>query len=251
MISLRWSYRETHLLVKADNREAARASVLAAFRARREVERFLLRHPEFRHSLEPLSFPGEELPRVVELMVRAGQTAGVGPFAAVAGAIAQLALEGAKEAGAVNVVVENGGDIALDGRRGFSVGIFAGDHPLSGKLALSLTPAELPAGVCTSSGTVGPSLNFGWADAVTVISDEASLSDAAATSISNEVRGEAEEAVGKGLERAREIPGVRGCLILFGDRVGAVGRLPRLSWVGGRLPRPPSWSLPLEEWLGR
>ena len=251
MISLRWSYRETHLLVKADNREAARASVLAAFRARREVERFLLRHPEFRHSLEPLSFPGEELPRVVELMVRAGQTAGVGPFAAVAGAIAQLALEGAKEAGAVNVVVENGGDIALDGRREFSVGIFAGDHPLSGKLALSLTPAELPAGVCTSSGTVGPSLNFGWADAVTVISDEASLSDAAATSISNEVRGEAEEAVGRGLERAREIPGVRGCLILFGDRVGAVGRLPRLSWVGGRLPRPPSWSLPLEEWLGR
>jgi hypothetical protein len=118
-------------------------------------------------------------------------------------------------------------------------------------MALLLNPAELPAGVCTSSGTVGPSLNFGWADAVTVVSDEASLSDAAATSISNEVRGEAEEAVGRGLDRAREIPGVRGCLILFGDRVGAVGRLPRLSWVGGRLRLPPSWSLPLEEWLRR
>ena len=251
MISLRWSYRETRLLVKTDTPEAARACVLAALRARREVERFMLLHPEFRYSLEPLSFPGERLPRVVELMVEAGRKAGVGPFAAVAGAIAQLALEGAKEAGAVNAVVENGGDIALDGRREFSVGILAGEHPLSGRLVLSLSPAELPAGVCTSSGTVGPSLSFGWADAVTVISDEAALADAAATSISNEVRGEAEEAVGRGLDRAREIPGVRGCLILFRDRVGAVGRLPSLRWARRKLSPPPAWPLPLEEWWGR
>lgn len=250
MISLRWSYRETHLLIRADGREVARAAVRSALRARREVERFLLAHPEFRYSLEPLSFPGEELPRTVELMVRAGEVAGVGPFASVAGAIAQRALEGAREAGGVNVVVENGGDIALDGRREFSVGIFAGSHPLSGRIALVLTPRELPAGVCTSSGTVGPSLSFGWAEAVTVVSDEASLSDAAATSISNEVRGEAEEAVGRGLDRAREIPGVRGCLILYGGKVGAVGKLPRLCMVEGReLRRPSPWPSPLEEWF--
>jgi len=250
MISLTWSYKETRLLVKADTHEVAKAAVHAAFRARREIERFMITHPEFRYSLEPLSFPGEKLPSVVELMVRAGEAAGVGPFASVAGAIAQLALEGAKEAGGINVVVENGGDIALDGRRRFLVGIFAGDHPLSGRIALALGPGELPAGVCTSSGRVGPSLSLGWAEAVTVVSDEASLSDAAATSICNEVRGEAEEGIGRGLEKAKEIEGIRGCLILYGGRVGAVGRLPPLQLLEGkRLPPTSPWHSPIEEWL--
>jgi len=170
----------------------------------------------------------EELPPAVRLMLRAGEFAGVGPFAAVAGTIAQLAAEAALDAGARNVVIENGGDIALAGERNFRVGIFAGEASFSGRLALEFFPDDLPAGACTSSGKVGHSISVGDADAVTVIADEASIADAAATAIANEVQGSGEEPVKRGLRRARRIRGVRGCIILKGSVLGAAGDLPKL-----------------------
>jgi len=234
VISRRWSFKETRLLIKTESEKAVRAAIDAAMRARREIERYALLYPEFRYSLEPVSVRSSELPRIIALMLRAGEIAGVGPFASVAGAIAQVALEASRRTGASNVLIENGGDIALDGKREFSVGIFAGDSPLSGRIGFLMGPRDTPAGICTSAGTVGPSLNFGWADAVVVVADEASISDAAATSISNEVRGEdVENAIGIGLDRAKEIPEIRGCLIVFGGMVGTVGKLPRLTLVQG------------------
>jgi len=59
--------------------------------------------------------------------------------------------------------------------------------------------------------------------------ERASLADAAATAIANEVRGEDEgESVKLGLERAEGIDGIRGCLVIRGRHAGIVGRLPRL-----------------------
>ena len=78
-----------------------------------------------------------------------------------------------------------------------------------------------PLGVCTSSGTVGPSLSFGKADAVCVLSKSAALADAAATAIGNIIQGEKD--IESGLEMGREIEGVSGTLIIVGEKIGVWG----------------------------
>ncbi len=226
-----WSFKETNLRIKCDLEPAIDAAIEAALQARRDIERLILREPEFRWSLEPLDVPGEH-PRVVELMLLAGAAADVGPFAAVAGAVAQVSAEAAQEAGARNVIIENGGDIFIAGDREFRVGIFAGASEGSGKLGFAIKPSELPIGVCTSSGTVGHSLSFGWADAAVAVADDAATADAAATSIGNAVTGDdIKESVRLGLERGRQIESIRGCLVARGDQVGAWGRIPELFKV--------------------
>lgn len=223
-----WSFKETNLRIKCDFDRAIDAAISAAFRARTEIERVILKYPEFRWSLEPLQLK-EDHPRVIELMLRAGELAGVGPFAAVAGAISQVAAEAAVVAGAKNVIVDNGGDISIFGERNFQVGIFAGYAAGSGKLGFLVKKKELPIGICASSGTVGHSLSFGWADAAVAVADDAALADAAATAIGNAVVGnEVEKSIRSGLERAKEIPQIRGCLILREKKVGIWGKVPDL-----------------------
>ena len=231
LYSQTWAFKETNLQIKCDDERAIDTIIDASLRARSEVERYVLAHPEFRWSLEPVKLEGEH-PRVIELMLRAGELAEVGPFAAVAGAISQVAAEAARNAGAKNVLVENGGDIAIIGARDFRVGIFAGDAKSSGKIGFLVRAGELPIGICTSSGTVGHSLSFGEADAVVAIARDASVADAAATSIANEVKGEdIKLSIDKGLSRARRIPEIRACLIARGDSIGTWGELPELIQV--------------------
>lgn len=228
LYSQTWSFRETNLKIKCDYERAIDAAIDAGLRARSEVERYVLAHPEFRWSLEPVKLEGEH-PRVIELMLRAGELAEVGPFAAVAGAISQVAAEAAINAGAKNILVENGGDIAIIGVRDFRVGIFAGDARSSGEIGFLVRAGELPIGICTSSGTVGHSLSFGEADAVVAVAREASVADAAATSIANEVGGDdIKLSIEKGLSRAKQIPEIRGCLIVRGGHIGTWGELPEL-----------------------
>ena len=229
MFAKRWEYKETRILVKASTREAVEVALKAAFEARREVERYVLKYPEFRYSLEPVKLAGQH-PRIIHLMLEASELAGVGPFASVAGAIAQVACEaGAEYCEKGGILVENGGDIQIMGKRSFRVGIYAGNSPLTGKISFLVRENDLPAGICTSSGTVGPSLSFGESDATVVVADEASLADAAATAIGNEVRGEGEESVKRGLEKFESIPGLRGCLIIRGKIAGVKGKLPEIT----------------------
>jgi ApbE superfamily uncharacterized protein (UPF0280 family) len=103
------------------------------------------------------------------------------------------------------------------------MGIFAGSSVLSEKLALRIRPEQTPLGVCTSSGTVGPSLSFGRADAVTVVSPSGAVADAAATRIGNQVKRRGD--INRALAVAPEIEGVLGAVIIMGDRVGAWGEV--------------------------
>ena len=230
-----WVFRETRLTIKSDSRQAIRVAIDAGFQARRQLERFVARHPEFRTSLDPVHLDGGDNPRVVELMQKASELTGVGPFAAVAGSISQVAAEAGMRAGATNILVDNGGDISMIGNRDFRVGIYAGSSPVSGKFALLIRAEDLPLGVCTSSGTVGHSISFGEADAVVVVAEEASVADAAATAVANEVRGEGGSSIRKGLKRARRIPEVKGCLIIRGDDLGICGKLDIIHCQSGEL----------------
>lgn len=162
------------------------------------------------------------MPRIVRMMTDAGRKAGVGPMAAVAGAVAeQVGRE--LMAHSPEVIVENGGDIFLKVDAPLTLAIFAGDSPLSCRVGLRIHAAEAPAGVCTSSGTVGHSLSMGKADAVCVLSASCALADAAATAIGNRV-GHPRD-IASALDFGRSIPGVAGIVIIVGDKIGFQGEL--------------------------
>jgi ApbE superfamily uncharacterized protein (UPF0280 family) len=185
------------------------------------------RESVFQRSLIPLK-DDPYAPEIVREMIRASRLAQVGPMAAVAGAIAEFVskdlLPISKE-----IIVENGGDIYLATSKERTIGIFAADSPLSLKIGVVISPEDSPLGVCTSSGTVGPSLSFGKADAVCILSKSATLADAAATAVGNIVKEKKD--IELGLERGKEIEGVSGMLIVIGEKMGVWGKI-KLSRLG-------------------
>ncbi|OGR02153.1 MAG: hypothetical protein A2511_13815 [Deltaproteobacteria bacterium RIFOXYD12_FULL_50_9] len=185
---------------------------------RSHLEGYIASHPKFLTSFAPL--PADPLaPSLVKEMLKAGQTAGVGPMAAVAGAIAEFVGRDLLAAGAAEIIVENGGDIFLSRVNPCTISIFAGSSPLSDCLGVRLAAGAQ--GVCTSSGTVGHSISFGRADAVTVVARSTALADAAATRLGNAVKVEAD--IAGALELAKAIPGLNGAVIVMGSRFGAWG----------------------------
>ncbi|MEW6595320.1 MAG: UPF0280 family protein [Thermodesulfobacteriota bacterium] len=214
--------RETDLQILACRDLTAEASA-AVLRCRCQIEGYLAGHPAFLPALTPL--PDDPLaPPIVREMLRAALLAGVGPMAAVAGAVAEavgrvlLACDGVREAS-----VENGGDIFLARREECVVAIFAGASPLSSRVGLRISPGRMPLGICTSSGTVGHSLSFGTADAVTVLAASTALADAAATRIGNEVRSVRD--LDRALAVGRGIAGVEGLVVIKDDQLGAWGEV--------------------------
>lgn len=188
---------------------------------RRLLEKYLKEHPAFLQALSPCEAkPGA--PSLAVEMAGAARLAGVGPMAAVAGAFAQY-VGRALSRRTKDVIVENGGDIYLRSTRQRRIGIFAGKSPLSNHLALEIRPEHTPLGICTSSGTVGPSLSFGRADAAVVLSPSAVLADAVATAAGNMVPDR--EAVQRAAEFAVSVEGITGAVIIKEDRLAACGAI--------------------------
>ncbi len=214
-------YKQTDLWIRA-RRNLQKEATDAVLNCRRQIEEYIGSHELFLSSLSPL--PDDALaPPLVRQMLQAGMAAGVGPMASVAGAIAQavgLALAEFTD----SVIVENGGDCYLNLREETTVGIFAGpESPFTNRIALRFGPERFPIGICTSSGTVGHSLSFGKADAVTVVCPDAALADAAATRLANFVK--TTEDVPLALELAPQIPSIQGVLIAIRDKIGIWGDL--------------------------
>jgi ApbE superfamily uncharacterized protein (UPF0280 family) len=182
----RFHHRETHVTLLAEEKAHILAAKDAILAARRAIERVAARDPFFVSTLEPYD-PGDEDPVVVR-MVRAAADAGVGPMAAVAGTIAAIATEAMSAKGAAFGVAENGGDIAFITDRPLRIGVHAGSSRFSDRCAFVVPQSPRVRGCCTSSATVGPSISFGTADAVTVFADDPALADAWATRLCNDLR---------------------------------------------------------------
>ncbi|MBI4800010.1 MAG: UPF0280 family protein [Desulfarculus sp.] len=220
--------KETDLWIQAQE-DLSQPALESILRHRRGLEAYIEEHPLFLASLTPL--PQDPLaPPLVRAMLAAGLASGTGPMAAVAGAVAQFVATDLL-ALSPQVVVENGGDIYLALERQAVVGLWAGKSPLSGKLGLKLPATAMPLAVCTSSGTVGPSLSLGRADAATILAKDAALADAAASALGNRVQGRGDLA-GAVEWVAQWIPGVLGALAVLGDRLSAWGDI-ELVELGG------------------
>lgn len=235
---------ETDLVLKTDLIEHELPNFI--LNQRFELKSYMRKNPNFLTSYEPVivgnPYDGsndqssfrkscfDEPPLIVRLMARAGIRAEVGPMAAVAGTISQLSMGFIVENGAKYVIVDNGGDVALNTDQDVVVGLYAGESSLSGELGFKIKFGKTPMGICTSSGTVGHSISFGRSDSVTVFADEASTADALATSIGNASLGEKDhDAVQRSLERAEDFrKSMRGVLVVVGESAGTLGKIPKL-----------------------
>lgn len=207
-----------HIRARRDLRDKALAAVR---RCRIALESYIRENPLFAVSLVPVSVE-EEAPSLVREMALAAAKAGVGPMAAVAGAIAEAVgrelLPFSDE-----IIIENGGDVFLKTSKRRLVGLFAGESRLTGRIAFEIEPEDTPLSVCTSSRSVGHSLSFGKADAAVAFAPSAALADAVATAIANRVV--SAEAISLALEFAENIPGLTGAVIVKDDNIGFCGKV--------------------------
>jgi ApbE superfamily uncharacterized protein (UPF0280 family) len=219
LVSFNVVVKETDLYIRAQSDLKRKAQRLVV-KYRQQLEGYIERHPKFLSSLEPLAVSGA--PHIVTEMAEAAKKAGVGPMAAVAGAIAEFVgkelLESSSE-----IIVENGGDIYLKSLSDRVIGIYAGKSPLTGKVGLEIKGKDTPLGICTSSGTVGHSLSLGQADAVIALSRSTALADAAATAVGNIIK--SVDDIPRGIERAIGIKGLDGVIIIKDDRIGLWGKV--------------------------
>ncbi|WP_372679988.1 UPF0280 family protein [Desulfosarcina sp.] len=218
--SFRVVCQETDLMVQADRLldDEAREQVLVC---RGQIDGYIKRYPAFAVTLEPWREQAFA-PEIVREMIAAGTAAGVGPMAAVAGAVAESVgrrlLDFSRD-----VVVENGGDVFIKTKGPVVAGLFAGRSPLSMKLGLNVADSGDGIALCTSSGTVGHSLSAGSADAVCVVSHSCALADAAATAIGNRIR--SAKQIKAGIAFGQQIAGVMGVVVVAGREMGVWGQV--------------------------
>ena len=220
LVSFNVTVRETDLHIRAV-KDLKDQALQVVTEQRGLLENYITLHPDFLTALTPLAITNNA-PALVKAMADATAKVGVGPMAAVAGAISEVVgtelLKYSPE-----VIVENGGDIFLKLKKSRFIGIYAGNSPYSGKLALKIEVEDTPLGVCTSSGTVGHSLSFGKADAAIVLSHSAALADAAATAAGNLVK-EVTDMAGA-IHFVRNVEGITGIVIIKGDKMAAWGKI--------------------------
>lgn len=210
--------KETDLWVQTETPIDALVRELV-IRCRGYLESYISDHPGFLSAMRPVPVSGP-VPGIIRDMADAAYAAGVGPMAAVAGAVAEYVGMALLEVSA-EVMIENGGDIFVKLDNPFTLAIDAGKSPFSYKIGLQLDASSHPLGVCTSSGTIGHSFSYGQADAVCVVSDSCALADAAATAICNQVSAAAD--IDRAIAAGRRIEDVSAIVVIVGDRIGVWG----------------------------
>ncbi|OPY51495.1 MAG: hypothetical protein A4E48_01550 [Methanosaeta sp. PtaU1.Bin060] len=220
--------KETIATISARDQRHIEAAKRSIHQERRLLEDFIGADPFFMLTLEPYDLAKDaganSVPEIVRQMASRSAVFGIGPMAAVAGTIAKFAVQAMIDEGARYAIVDNGGDISILNDQPILVGIYAGASPIQG-LAFEVSPRQKPLGIATSSGTVGPSISFGCADAATVVSQDLALADAAATALGNAVQAD------NPLDRcfqAIDRPGIDGALVIRGEEMALWGALPPL-----------------------
>ncbi len=223
-----FAYKDSQCIIIADKASGIEAAKQSLICHRTQLEEFIAAHPKFHYTLKP--FPVPKKPLVAKLMAQAAEKADVGPMAAVAGVLADLAVKDMVADGCEVAVVEDGGEVSAVSNMPIDVALAAGNEVLSKRFGFRLT--EFPIGVATSSGRFSHALSFGDAEAATVFCREAGLADAAATAVCNSVKGEdVKAAIEQGLSVGKSIVGVEGVFILYKGCVGTWGKIPQIIKV--------------------
>lgn len=220
MISYEVKIAESDLFISSDT-DLKNQALQSLARHRHALETYIKNHRDFQTSLLPVA-EDELAPPIVKDMMKKSKICGVGPMAGVAGAVSEFVAKDLMDL-TDNLIIENGGDIFLKSKKNVTLSVFAGESPLSYKVNLNIRHDETPLGICTSSATVGPSLSFGRADAVCVLSKSATLADASASAIGNRVK--TKKDIKSALEYGLTIPDIDGIIIIIDQEMGAIGNV--------------------------
>ena len=218
-------YMETDLWIGVDQASfKSEIKVLAETKIkelRDKLDTYIQKEPFFKKSLKPFQ-PTEDAPSEAIEMANAAEIAGIGPMSTVAGMFArEIGNEITKNFSIEELVIENGGDIFVLLKDELVLSVFAGESILSERIGLVIPPENKPLGICTSAGTVGPSLSYGKADAVVVVCEDILLADAFATALGNKVK--SPDHVEKVIKQAEKYPDIQTVLIICEDKVGIKG----------------------------
>jgi len=227
LISFNVVVQESDIAVQAEKPlEDVTKELILKYRG--HIEAYIRRYPAFEKSMIPWHEHGPA-PLIIHDMIHAGKMAGVGPMAAVAGAIAEHV---GKDLLAYSneVVVENGGDIFMKLNSPATIGIYAGKSPLSMEIGIRFDPKGNPFAICTSSGTVGHSISYGKSDAVCIVSRSSALADATATAIANCIQSTSD--IEKSVTKCKKIDGILGAVAVMGDQIGLWGNIEIVSLKG-------------------
>ncbi len=188
---------------------------------RQKLDKWIGKEPHFAESLDPF-MPSDAAPAEAKEMAHAAARAGVGPMASVAGLFSREAGEALlQNFSVIELVIENGGDIFALVEQKLFLSVFAGSSSLSEKIGIVIPPGCGKIGICTSAGTVGPSLSFGNADAVAVVCKNILLADAFATAIGNEVKHQ--EDLEKALKLSEMFTEILSLVIIKDEKIGVRG----------------------------
>jgi len=189
---------------------------------RHQLDEYISIAPIFKNSLVPLQFD-PKAPEIAQDMIIQSQNTSTGPMSCVAGAFVNwLGTDIMKNFNPKELVIENGGDIFILAKEDINVAVYAGSSPLSGKIGILIPPDFTPIGVCTSSGTVGPSLSFGKSDATMIACRNAALADGYASFFGNQVTNP--DGIHSLLESISKIPEIISAIIVCEDKFGINGK---------------------------
>lgn len=213
--SLEVVYKESDLCIISDKQLDAKLAKAILIKYYTQVEDYVKKVPEFFTSLSSLDSDNQAYP-IIKDMLQASMEAGIGPFSSVAGAIASYTaaelLNHCSE-----IMVENGGDILLKINRDRKIGLYLGKNLDLEIVTIKAAKRDYCFGICSSSSKIGPSLNFGKADLLTVIAKDAIRADSLATAYSNEIKKEAD--INPILQKAQSNPFIEAVVIVFEGRI--------------------------------
>jgi len=216
-----FDYKETHAFVITDEAYYPDA-VHGMLDSREEVEAEIAVNKIYLTShrpIGPITRSG-----ICRRMSRVARSAGVGPMAAVAGAIADAGVERTLKRGASHTIIENGGDISLDSDKDCVVGIWS-PNPEFQNMAFEIERG-VRMGICSSSGIYGHSHSYGKCDLATVVGVDGCTTDAYATALANSIKAERDmESAFKVLEGHRD---VWGALAIKDGKIALYGDLPKI-----------------------
>lgn len=232
-----FSEKESDVTIISESKNAILKAKHQFFYHRELLEKYTIKNSNFLRSFKPIkvSSPHE----IINLMVRYSWICNVGPMATVAGALADLMLSSMKKneedfIPARVALVENGGEIAIDSEKLMKIALYAGENKLNLNIGFIIEQNDCPIGIATSSATVGHAISLGQADAVTIFAENATLADGAATRIANLVKGDdIEKSIKTALDATEDIPGIRAALISRENKVGQIGKLPKIFKIIG------------------
>ena len=219
-------FKETDIQIYSKENLIEKAKI-ALLKYRLLIENYGNKNPLFLTTLKP--YPEDKkAPEIIQKMIKESKKVGVGPMASVAGAIADFVgkelLSETKE-----IIIENGGDIFIKAKERKKIGIWCGKLSKIKKIVFEVEPKDTPLGICTSSAKIGHSLSFGSTDATTILAKNATLADACATKVANIVKDERD--IIEGIEFAKKIPGVKGVIIVIGNKIACWGKIKNLEFL--------------------